>query len=565
MSIGHCICAAFVALAGSVSIANAQQPATLPALVGANTASFAIFLRSVRVGAEQIAVTRTADGWTILSTGRIAAPLDITARRMEVRYTADWKPVEFTIDATLRGQVQTIKTTFDATTATNEITIAGRTTTKSDPIEPGAIILPNALFAPYEALAIRLRTAAAESTFPVYILPQASMTLRVIDSVTEQIQTSARIIVARRTHVTISMPSAPNAPPTPSVPLDMNIWGDENGRLLRLTVPAQNIDVAREDIASVAARQVTISRPNDELVRILSNGFSLAGTLSKPAEASTTPRPAVILTGGSGAADRDGLAFGIPTLGELAGALADAGFIALRYDKRGIGQSGGRPEAASLGDFADDQRSAVKFLSGRKDVDQKRIAVVGHSDGGLVSLLAAAKEKRIAAVVLIATPGTSGAELVLAQQQRLLSRSNLSDDDKQARIDLQKRINEAAMTGKGLDALSADIRRQVDNAEFQSLLTTDPVKIIPGVRQPMLIVQGELDTQVAPANADRLEALARARKQPAAVDVVKVPGVNHLMALAVTGEVDEYGTLPDKHISKALWTAVVEWLKRILK
>ena len=277
MSIGHCICAAVLALAGSVSIAAAQQPAAAPLLAGANTSSFAVFLGSVRVGAEQVVVTRTAEGWTILSTGRIGAPLDVTARRMEVRYTADWKPVDFSIDATVRGQPQTIHTTFDGTTAKNDITIAGQTTTKSDPIEAGAIVLPNALFAGYEALALRLKTAAADSTFPVYVLPQASMTLRVVDSVTEQIQTSARLIVARRTHVTIS---------TPNAPLDINIWGDENGRLLRITVPAQNVDVAREDIASVAARQVTISRPNDERVRILSNGFSLAGTLSKPAEAS---------------------------------------------------------------------------------------------------------------------------------------------------------------------------------------------------------------------------------------------------------------------------------------
>jgi uncharacterized protein len=556
MSIGHCICAAIVALAGSASMAAAQQPAAAPLLAGANTSSFAVFLGSVRVGAEQVAVTRTAEGWTILSTGRIAGPIDVTARRMEIRYTADWKPVDFSIDATVRGQPQTIHTTFDGTTAKNDITIAGQTTTKSDPIEAGAIVLPNALFAGYEALAVRLKTAAADSTFPVYILPQASLTMRVIDSATEQIQTSARLVVARRTHVTIS---------TPNAPLDVNIWGDESGRLLRITVPTQNIDVARDDIASVAARQVTISRPNDEHVRILSNGFTLAGTLSKAAEASATPRPAVVLTGGSGPADRDGLAFGIPILGELAGALADAGFIVLRYDKRGIGQSGGRPETASFADLSEDQRAAVRFLAARKDVDQKRIAVAGHSEGGLVSLLAATKEKRIVALVLIASPGTRGAELVLAQQQHALNRSNLPDTEKQARIDLQKRINEAVMTGKGLDALTPDIRRQIDNAEFQSLLTTDPATIIPGVRQPILIVQGELDTQVTPANADRLEALARARKQPALVDVVKVPGVNHLLALAVTGEVDEYGTLPDKHISPAVSSAVVEWLKKTLK
>ena len=42
---------------------------------------------------------------------------------MEVRYTADWKPVEFTLDAIVRNQPQYIRTTFDGTTATNDITI----------------------------------------------------------------------------------------------------------------------------------------------------------------------------------------------------------------------------------------------------------------------------------------------------------------------------------------------------------------------------------------------------------------------------------------------------------
>src|SRR5260221_3101875 len=294
MSVGHCICAALVALAGAVPIANAQQATAPPPLSNSSTSGFTIFLRGVPVGIEQISVIRTPDGWTILSTGRIGVPIDVTDSKQEIRYAADWKPIEFTIDATVRGQPQSIHTTFDGTTANNDITMAGQTTTKSDPIEAGAIVLPNALFSPYEALAARLKTAAPNSTLPEYTLPQTSLTLRVVDSVTEQIQTAVRLIVARPRHVTIS---------TPNIPLDMNIWGDENGRLLRLTVPAQNIDVAREDIASVAARQVTISRPTDELVRILSNGFSLAGTLSKPAAASTTPHPAVILTGGSGATD----------------------------------------------------------------------------------------------------------------------------------------------------------------------------------------------------------------------------------------------------------------------
>jgi pimeloyl-ACP methyl ester carboxylesterase len=555
MSIRHCICAA-VMLAGLASPVVAQQQGTVavPRLEGGGTSSFMVFLRTVQIGTEQIAVTRSTDGWTILSTGRIGPPLDVTARRLEVRYTADWKPIEFTIDATVRNQLQAIHTTFDGTTAKNDITIAGVLATKSDPVDANAIVLPSAMFAPYEAVAARLRTAAPGDTLPIYVLPQTSLTLKVVDSTTEQIQTSSRIIAAKRTHVTIE--AAPNPP------LDVNIWGDENGRLLRLTVPAESVDVARDDIASVASRQVVISRANDERIRIPANGFTLAGTLSKPASPSSSPLPAVVLVGGTGSADRDGLAFGIPTLGELAGAIADAGFIVVRYDKRGAGQSGGRPESATLADFSDDQRAAIKFLTMRKDVDPKRIVVLGHSEGGLVSLISAERDKRLAAVVLVATPGISGSDLVMAQQQRMLNRSNLAEADKQTRIELQKRINEAAMTGKGLEQFPPEVRRQIDNAEFQSLLNTDPARLIPDVRQPILIVQGLLDTQVTPDNADRLERLAKERKAPATVDVVKVPGVNHLLVAATTGEIDEYATLSDQHVSAAVSGAVVDWLKK---
>ena len=100
---------------------------------------------------------------------------------------------------------------------------------------------------------------------------------------------------------------------------------------------------------------------------------------------------AVVLLSGSGAGDRDGIAAGVPTLGQLAGALADAGLLVLRYDKRGYGQTGGRAESATLGDLAEDVRVVVRYMSRRKDVDPKRIAVVGHSEGAWVGLQAAAR------------------------------------------------------------------------------------------------------------------------------------------------------------------------------
>jgi len=77
-------------------------------------------------------------------------------------------------------------------------------------------------------------------------------------------------------------------------------------------------------------------------------------------------------------------------------------------------------------------------------------------------------------------------------------------------------------------------------------------------------VHGELDTQIEPPNADRLEALARARKNAPPVEMIKVPGVNHLLVPAKTGELDEYGTLRDAQVSPAVTGAIITWLQKTL-
>jgi pimeloyl-ACP methyl ester carboxylesterase len=538
-----------------------QVSAPLPQIPGGT--GFTIFLRGSPIGTEQIAVSRGAEGWTITSSGRVGAPLDVVGRRLRVRYTADWRPLEFSFDGTVRGQTQTVHTIVDGTTARSDIVVAGETTRqKNDTIaDDTLLVLPNTFFGPYEALAARLRTAPPGSTIKVFGVPQIGFSILVGESTPEQFQTASRLVSTHRTHITLDLPGTK---------VDGDVWSDEGGRLVRLSLPGQSIDVVREDVAAVSSRSVPVSRSNDEQVRIPANGFSLAGTVSKPSESATTRsavatrNPAVILVGGSGPADRDSMVFGIPILGQIANALADAGFVVLRYDKRGIGQSGGRAESASLADFAEDVRSAVRMLSERRDVNPKRIAVVGHSEGGAVALIAATKEKRIGAVGLIGANGGSGADLVLAQQQHLLNRSTFSAEEKQAKIELQKRIHEAVLTGKGWEQLPPELRKQVDNPEFQSILQNDPARIMPDVRQPVFILHGELDTQVEPSNADRLEALARKRKNAPPVDVVKIPGVNHLLVPATTGEMDEYGKLPDKHVSARVTDALAAWLEKTL-
>lgn len=544
-----------LAASGQPSQPTQATPAAAATPAAPATGHFLIFLRSNQIGTEDSTVTRTAEGWTISGQGRIGPPLDIVTRALEIKYDAQWKPLEMYVDATARNLATKVRTVVKGTTARNEITTIGEPAEKVDEIAADAVLLPNPFFAPFEALAARLRTATKDSTIALYTAPQGTAVVTVIDAAPEKIQTAGRLIEVRRSNIRLQPQVGP--------PVDAEVWADENGRLLRVTVPAQTLDVMRDDIAAVSTRRVAASRPNDEQIRITANGFSLAGTVSKPAATSAGLRlPAVVLVGGSGPTDRDETAFGIPIFGQISNTLADAGFLVLRYDKRGVGQSGGRPESVTLADYAEDLRAALKYLDDRKDVDEKRIAVLGHSEGGAVAMLAASKDSRAKALVLVSTIGVTGAELNMAQVTHAMARSTRPETEKQQTLDLQRRIQTAVTTGQGWENIPPQIRKQADVPWFQSFLTYDPAKPMEDVRQPMLIVQGELDTQVAPANADRLEQLAKARKRPSPVDVVKVPGVNHLLVPAKTGEVDEYGTLAGAIVSPAVTTPIVEWLKK---
>ena len=289
---------------------------------------------------------------------------------------------------------------------------------------------------------------------------------------------------------------------------------------MRLVVPAQSVDYARNDIVSVASRREPMSHPGDEQVRFQANGFALVGTLSKPAAA--VPRgtrlPAVILVAGGSDVDRDETIAGVPVFGQLASALADAGFIVVRFDKRGVGQSGGRNESVTLNDYSEDVRAVLKGLRKRKDVDPKRVALAGYGEGGAVALVTAQKDDDVAAVALLAAPGVTGADLVLEQQARALAKMSIPDAEKQAKIDLQKKINEAVLTGRGWDGVPPAVRKQADTPWFQSFLTYDPVKVVPKVKQPILVVTGALD------RGDSARERAEARNAGARAEESGAPG-----------------------------------------
>jgi uncharacterized protein len=548
--------AAHAATVSSAAAPNAQspaQPAATPRPAAEADVEFTLFLAGTRVGVEHVRVARVASTWVISSTAQYGPPVNTTVNRFELKYTADWQPIELHIEATRGGRPIGLATSFGMTTAINEITQNGTTASKTDQVSARTIVLPNNFYAGYEALAARLADAQAGTELRAYVAPQTEIPLSVKSVSAEQLPSPAGILAVRRYEVVFQNPGGAIAG---------SVTIDDRARLVRLEIPAANLRLIRSELAGVATRSQPVRNRADTDVIIPADGFSLAGTLTMPQAMGRLQHPAIVLVAGSGSVDRDEVVAGIPMFAQLAAALAERGFIVLRYDKRGVGQSGGRSERATLQDYADDLITSVKWLAKRKDIDPRHIAVAGHSEGGAVAMLAAAREKKIASLILMGAPGTSGSDLILEQQRHVLDLMATPEAERQAKIELQQRIQQAVVTDKGWESIPPDLREQADSPWFRSLLLFDPAKVMPKIKQRILIVQGDLDKQVFPRQADTLAELARARKKAGAVELVHLPGLNHLLVPAQSGEVSEYGTLPEKAVSPAVARTIGEWLEK---
>jgi len=520
------------------------------------TAAFTVFLRGQRIGSEEVTVTRSPGGWLISATGRTGAPLDFSFDKFIARYGADWQTQSLEVSGQMRGQALLLNTEFSAGTATSDVVQSGQQARLTHKVSADTIALPNNFYGAYEALALRLHVAQVGAVIPIYVAPQAEVPATVTKITPRRMETPTARFDLRQFDVSFQNPNGA---------LLVEVWVDTRGRLARLAIPVASLTVVRDDLTGVMARLDSFNHPRDENVFIPSNGFSLAGTITRP-EGIAKP-PVVILVSGSGPQDRDETVFGIPVLGQVAGRLSDAGFFVVRYDKRGAGQSGGRIETTSLDAYADDVRAVVEWIRKRKDVDRDRVAVVGHSEGGAVALLAGGRMRgQIRALGLVAAPGQSGREITLMQQRRALDKIKEPEAAKQAKIALQLKVMDAVTTGTGWETVPPELRRQADTLWFRSWLTFDPALAVRRTNQPILIIQGALDTQVPPDQADKLEALSNARgvKTPNATRKMVVPGINHLLVPARTGEVEEYPSLPVKTVAAEITDPLIAWLKEVL-
>lgn len=315
-------------------------------------------------------------------------------------------------------------------------------------------------------------------------------------------------------------------------------------------------------------------------------GVSLAGTLTLPAFRG--PFPCAVLVTGSGPEDRDETVFGHRPFLVLADHLTRQGIAVLRLDDRGVGGSSGRFATATTEDFASDVLAAVRFLKTRREIDAKRIGLVGHSEGGLIAPIAAVRSKDIAFLVLMAGPGLPGEEVLYAQGALIARAQGASEEYIAAQRRLQERlfavIKDEADTavavrrireafGDYVAVLPDEQRRAIGDGQaivesqvrllrspwFRYFLTHDPRPTLRRVRVPVLALNGEKDLQVPPR--ENLAAIEAALGSGGNRDVTvkELPGLNHLFQTATTGAVTEYARI-EETIAPAALEEMSRWI-----
>lgn len=314
--------------------------------------------------------------------------------------------------------------------------------------------------------------------------------------------------------------------------------------------------------------------------------IKLPGTFTLPVKGGNFP--VVVLISGSGPQNRDEELMGHKPFLVLSDYLTRNGIAVLRYDDRGIARSEGDFKSATTVDFTSDVEAAVAYLKTRKEINKKKIGLIGHSEGGIIAPMVASKSKDVNFIVLLAGPGIQGNQILLLQQELIGRASGVSEIELQKSREINSAVFEIVIKSTDADKLNNDItnfltQKLSESPDFQKdegATGTDAVKLqvdritspwmvffikynpasaLEKVKCPVLALNGEKDLQVpSKQNLPAIKA-ALAKGGNKNVTAIELPNLNHLFQECKTGLPAEYAQI-EQTFSPAALEEISKWI-----
>lgn len=321
-----------------------------------------------------------------------------------------------------------------------------------------------------------------------------------------------------------------------------------------------------------STKEVSFSNPTDKDV-------TLAGTLTLPDNFNEST-PTVVMITGSGLQNRDEEIFDHKPFAVIADFLARNGIASLRYDDRGCGSSTGNGSVATTMNFATDAKAAVDHL--RRNEHLKNIGILGHSEGASIAfMLGSNKDSDLSCnpsfIVAIGAQAVRGDSILIDQSATMLRQGNIPTDIVTEYVDALHKLyavkitrgNDAAV--KSLDTICSSMGNTPVHVSLKNnlqkiagenspwlagLIGFSPAKCIASLKCPTFVLYGEKDIQIRP----ELNMPAMQRLAPKA-ELKLYPGLNHLFQHALTGSIQEYGTI-DETISLEVLSDIADFIKK---
>lgn len=300
---------------------------------------------------------------------------------------------------------------------------------------------------------------------------------------------------------------------------------------------------------------------------------TLAATLTIPQ--GKGPFPAVVLITGSGPQDRDESLLGHKPFLVLSDYLTRHGIAVLRADDRGTAKSTGNFATATTADFATDTEAGIAYLKTRPEINPHKIGLIGHSEGGIIAPMIAARNPDVTFIVMMAGSGVPGDEILVAQVQAIAESSGKTHDEavkavakEREILTLVKKEKDPAVLEKELKEKLADEGMEAQlgieikaltSPWFRYFMDYDPATALRKVTCPVLVLNGEKDKQVPPdQNLPPIrKALEEAGNKHFEID--ELPSLNHLFQTAKTGSPSEYAQI-EETIAPVALDKIASWI-----